>query len=170
MALLGFLWLGVTAWVVGIFTLSVSVLIRVVLLVGGSLATIGVLTAMRWRFGASGRLLLGFLMATLGKVVATAANLWLAYRSLGGLLDLEGAFIVSSSAVLATAVGFFPGGLGIREILSSALAGAGGYDGPTAVLATALERVGWLIGLAGAWAVGTLMSTPLRHRRVEGGS
>jgi uncharacterized membrane protein YbhN (UPF0104 family) len=150
-SLLGVLWIGVTITLVGAVALTASVGVGGALCVVGLLVSSAVLRVLNQRLEPSRTLLLGCLLVAVAKVLVAALNVWLAFRALGAEIDLVGSVIISSSAVLATAAGFFPGGLGLRELLSSFLAQAAGYDSAIAVLATALERLAWIIGLATAW-------------------
>ncbi len=160
-SLLGVLWIGATATFVGLATMQGFVAIGLVITAVGLVLSSVVLGVLRSRLSASSTLLMRCVLIAVGKVLIISINVWLAFRSLGGEIDVAGAVIVSSSAVLATAAGFFPGGLGLRELLSSLLAGAAGYDPATAVLATALERLVWMLGLALAWFVLNLLSGSL---------
>jgi len=162
--LLGILWIGATMALVGIAAMFTSLFVGGALCVVGVLISMAVLGVLNRRLQPSFLLLVGSVLVAVAKVLISALNVWLAYRALGGEIDLVGATIISSSAVLATAAGFFPGGLGLRELLSSLLADAAGYDSAIAVLATALERLAWIVGLAAAWLVLNVISARLAIR------
>lgn len=74
--------------------------------------------------------------------------------------DIGEALGLAVAGVLATAAGFFPGGLGLREVLGAAIAPLVGLDPAVAVLATGVDRVAGLIVLGVMAAVAAVQSRP----------
>jgi hypothetical protein len=163
--LLGILWLAVTSLVVGLAVAPASAAIGLSMCVIGLVVSFAVLGVLRRRLEAPTAVLSQCVVAVALKVVVTALNLWLAYRVLGVAIDISGALIVSSAGVIATAAGFFPGGLGLWELLSSIFARISGYESSEAVLATATVRVAWIIALALGWLVVNVALMRQSHRR-----
>lgn len=94
-------------------------------------------------------------------VVVAATRLWLAFALIGYTASPAQAVGISSSIIVAAAVGIFPAGLGLREALAGLIAVAVDMPSNRAVAATAADRVAAQLGLAlvaGAMA--------LLHRRV----
>lgn len=75
----------------------------------------------------------------------------LAAAALGVDLDIGQAVALSVAGAVTVAIGFVPGGIGVREGLIAALAPLIGLDVETGILLGALDRVVWLgfLGLAG---------------------
>ena len=75
----------------------------------------------------------------------------LAAAVIGVDLALPQALALSVASAITVAIGFFPGGLGVREALIAALSPLIGLDLKTGVLLGAVDRVVWLgfLALAG---------------------
>ena len=55
--------------------------------------------------------------------------------------SFAGAMLLPVAVVLASAIGFFPAGLGVREVISAALAGLVGDTAASGALASGLDRL-----------------------------
>lgn len=89
-------------------------------------------------------LVAGLLGAEVLAVVVAAARFLLVLRALGLDVAVEQAVALTVAGVVASALGFVPGGLGLREALAGAIAGLVGLPVATGVLAAAVDR---LVGL-----------------------
>lgn len=78
-------------------------------------------------------------------VVVKAARLYLAIRALGFDPSIGQATSLSMATVAGSAIGVFPGGLGIRELLAGLIAPAVDLPASVGLIGTSLDRV---IGLA----------------------
>ena len=78
----------------------------------------------------------------------SALRLGLAVSALGVSIDPTQAVALSVAGALTVAIGFFPGGLGVREALIAALSPLIGLPLDTGVLLGAVDRVVWLLFLA----------------------
>lgn len=74
-----------------------------------------------------------------------AARLWLVLLGLGVGSTLWQAVVIGAASPLAAAAGFFPGGIGLAELLGALLAPVAGLAAAAALLAVAVGR---LLGLA----------------------
>ena len=81
-------------------------------------------------------------------VVITAVRIWLAFAMIGKTATPAQAVAQTSAVIIAAAVGIFPSGLGLRELLAGAVGTVVGLDAAAAVAATAADRVAAQIGLA----------------------
>lgn len=77
----------------------------------------------------------------IGFVAASSARLMLLFAALGHPIGILPAVVLTTASVLATAAGVFPGGLGLREILSATVAPLLGVPPSLAILVSALDRV-----------------------------
>lgn len=77
----------------------------------------------------------------LGFVAASSLRLIALFAALGHPVTAPSAVVLTTAAVLATAAGVFPGGLGLRELLSATVAPLLGIPPSLAVLVSALDRV-----------------------------
>ena len=83
-----------------------------------------------------------------GLVVTVTARVWVALLAIGESASIGASIAISSSGVVAAAVGIFPAGLGIREALAGGIAAAVDVPAAFAVAASALDRVCGQVGLA----------------------
>ena len=74
-------------------------------------------------------------------IVVRALRFWLIILAFDLDASLHTAFVLPVSGVLASALGFLPGGLGIRELIAGALSGATGDSAAVGVLASGLDRI-----------------------------
>ena len=142
----------------------------------GSLGLAAVAVAIRSLAPASSASrLCGALLATeVLSVVVAAVRYLLVLRGLGLDVAVEQAVALTVATVLASALGFVPGGLGLREALAGVIAGMVGLPAATGVLAAAVDRlVGLpvLAALAAAFAArGARGARGVRGVRGHGGS
>ncbi len=76
-----------------------------------------------------------------GFVAASSLRLIALFAALGHPIDPLSAVVLTTAAVLATAAGVFPGGLGLRELLAATMAPLLGIPPSLAILVSALDRV-----------------------------
>lgn len=146
---------GVTWVAVGALVGAVLVATRGDALLAAGLAVAGGagLVAARWLLSdaAGGRAghWLGRFVAVEGAMVAVnALRLWLAFELLGLPVEPAQAVALTGSVIVAAAIGIFPGGLGLREVLAGAIGAAVDLPAAHAVAATAADRVCSQVGLA----------------------
>lgn len=151
---LGVMWLSVTAMAtVPGLVLADRWLIAVVAL-GGGLAVLGITVvglAMRYRLPVL--TLAAAVVVVVAKVLINGVTMYMGLRSVGAIVDLWSALLVSASGVIASALGIAPGGLGLREFFSGVLAAIGGLDPALATLGTVVERAVMTAGLGAAFLV-----------------
>lgn len=95
--------------------------------------------------GPVGALLRRLVVVEALSVVVKAARLYLTIRALGFDPSIAQATSLSMATVAASAIGIFPGGLGIRELLSGLIAPAVDLPASVGLVGTSMDRV---IGLA----------------------
>lgn len=98
-------------------------------------------------------LVLSIVAVEAGWLAVSALRLGLAVSALGVSIDPTQAVALSVAGALTVAIGFFPGGLGVREALIASLSPLIGLPFDTGVLIGSLDRVIWLAFLAGAGAL-----------------
>lgn len=94
--------------------------------------------------GEARALVTGLVGAEVLAVAVAAARFLLVLRALGLDVAVEQAVALTVAGVVASAIGFVPGGLGLREALAGAIAGLVGLPVATGVLAAGVDR---LVGL-----------------------
>jgi uncharacterized membrane protein YbhN (UPF0104 family) len=140
----------------------------VCLLAGGVLVASGQL-GVGWPLAGAGLLLLVFALATLvaergprqgvrllfaagaratGAILVKAVRLYLILVALGYEAGVTQALTLTLAAVVVTALGFFPGGLGAAEVLSAALSPLVGLSAAVGFVASAVDRLISMFGLA----------------------
>ena len=131
-AIEGNLWLGLAVAAGGLVVATVA-------------ATMFVRTA-----PVEGRVILGgvIVLVEAGWLATSALRLGLAVAALGVSIDPLQAVALSVAGAITVAIGFFPGGLGVREALIAALAPIIGLELDTGVLLGTLDRIVWLAFLA----------------------
>ena len=78
----------------------------------------------------------------------SAVRLWVILLALGLEVPLASAFALAATGSLATAVGFFPAGLGIREALIGAISPLVGLPLAAGLAGAVVERLFWFVVLA----------------------
>lgn len=81
-------------------------------------------------------------------VMISSVRLYLAFMVLGQTIEPVQAVALSASMIIAAAIGIFPGGLGLRELLAGAIGVAVGLTAAESVAATAVDRIAAQLGLA----------------------
>jgi hypothetical protein len=121
--------------------------------VASLVASVGVLRSVgqgRWRAAVGRLLLVEFATAALQVV-----RLWLVVRGLGEVASVAQAAVIGAASPIAAAAGFFPGGIGLAELLSAILAPLAGMSAAVALLATGVARLlGLLVTAPLAMAMG----------------
>lgn len=139
-------WVGVSLLLAGLGALPRDLLVGslgIAMGVVGTLVSLGgvaTLARSRWRRG-GGELT----VVELATALLHAVRLWLVLVGLGVAADLGQALIIGVASPLAAAAGFFPGGIGLAELLGALLAPIAGLSAAAALLAVAVGRV---LGLA----------------------
>jgi uncharacterized membrane protein YbhN (UPF0104 family) len=88
------------------------------------------------------------LLIELCLVLLSGLRVWISLAALGQSTGIGAAIAISGSTVLAAALGIFPAGLGLREVLAGGIAATVGVPAAAAVAATAVERVASQVGMA----------------------
>lgn len=74
-------------------------------------------------------------------IVVRALRFWLVILAFDLDATILTAFVLPVAGVIASALGFLPGGLGVREVVAGALSGANGDTVAVGVLASGLDRI-----------------------------
>ena len=131
-------------------------LIGVAAMVGGALVValglIGVRRTATTRPGAAAGWLLVVELAT---ATVAALRLWLVLLGLGVTAGLGQAVVIATASPIAAAAGFFPGGVGLAELLSAIVAPLAGLEAAAGLLAVAVGRLlGLLVTVPIAFTLG----------------
>lgn len=88
-------------------------------------------------------------------VVVAAVRLWLVMRGMGYEASIGQATALSIAAVVASATGLLPGGLGVRELVAAGISPVVGLPASVGLATTAVARISELAVLApwGMWLV-----------------
>ncbi len=161
-ALLGATWLMITV-VAGAPAMISSdyVLLGWSMLLVGSLGTVSAVVFYVRRYSLDPTVALVSIGVVCWKVVLHAMNTYLALLAVGADTTPADAALIGTAGVIASAVGLFPGGLGVRELVAGVLAGVVGLDPALGALAAVVTRAvmtAW-IGAAAAVAVGVSKSS-----------
>jgi len=151
-AIPGLAWLAITG-VIGGAAIAVagSPATGAIVATGGVAVGIGVTLMFRSAAPPTGRARLAsaIIAVELGWLATSALRLWLASEALGQHIDLSQALALSVAGAVTVAVGFLPGGLGLRELLVASLSPLIGIPFSTGVLMASVDRLVWLAFLAG---------------------
>lgn len=109
--------------------------------------------------GGSARLALAVIAVEVGWLVISALRLGLAVTALGVSISPTQAVALSVAGALTVAIGFFPGGLGLREALIAGLSPLIGLEFDIGVLIGSVDRLVWLTFLALASTALVLVSS-----------
>ena len=140
------IWIGVSVMLAAAVAVVIEPLVAVLGLAGGlALSVAGVVSVRRtgrarWVATAGELTLIQVAMAVLH-----AVRLWLVLAGISVSAEVGQTLIIGASSPLAAAAGFFPGGIGLAELLSALLAPLAGIAAAAGLLAVALGR---LLGLA----------------------
>jgi hypothetical protein len=142
---IGIVWVGVAGVVAGVFVATSGehgILALVLLGVGVVLLAIGLAILFAQETMLSSRTLLGWAIAIeLASVGLGSIRFYLVLQAIGFGGTFAQSATLAATAVVATAAGIFPGGLGLRELLSSAVGPAVGMSAAVATLVAAVERI-----------------------------
>jgi uncharacterized membrane protein YbhN (UPF0104 family) len=107
------------------------------------------------------RTLFGVMLLEGVAILITAGRLALAFSALGEVVSIGSSVVLALSGVVASAVGIFPAGLGLREWLAAVLAPIVNVEPASAFLASALDRIvgGFVLG-----ALAAILVIPTRGR------
>jgi hypothetical protein len=149
-AIAGLVWAGVTGLVAGLAMLPDHRLSgrATVAAAAGSLAlAVSIIWLRRGGDGWHHRFA-RILAIELGLVVLSGLRVWISLAAIGQSTGIGAAIAISGSTVLAAALGVFPAGLGVRELLAGGIAAAVDVPAAAAIAATAVERVAAQVGMA----------------------
>jgi len=137
---LALLWVGVATAMTGAFLVAVGPAVAAIVIAGGLTATF---VSMRMLVRTSGevRLALAALVIRCAMVLVAVLRLLLCFQMLGLEASLGQIMVFAVSGVAGSAVSIVPAGLGVRELVSSAMAPLAGIAPAAAFLATALDRL-----------------------------
>lgn len=147
-ALMGAAWVGVAASAAGALLVARGIFVHgaVWAAAGASLLVVSFLVAAR-RLPHGRRV--QFTLAVIGvealSVVVSAFRLYVVLLAMDEQATITAATLLALAGVLASAVGIFPGGLGLRELLSALLLPVAGGAAAAGFLASAVDRI---VGLA----------------------
>jgi hypothetical protein len=113
----------------------------------------------RRRFG---RFLVQLIAVEAVTVAISGARIFLAFRLIGLTATAAQSIALTASQIIAAAVGIFPAGLGLRELLAGGIGSAVGLPLSESVAATASDRITGQLGLA--LLAGALLLTGRRRR------
>jgi hypothetical protein len=140
-------WLGATALLTGIVLLAAGEhgAVGIILLVAGVAGLFGGhrLAGGHRKHGRT-RLAAALVLVEVATVAIGALRLWLCMQGLGYDVTLVQGTVLTFASVLASAVGVFPGGLGLREALAAAIGPLVALPAAVAAVAAAVDR---LLGL-----------------------
>jgi len=89
----------------------------------------------------SRRLVAWALAIEIVSVALTSVRFYLVLRAIGFDGSLAQSATLAATAIVASAAGIFPGGLGLRELLSSAVGPAVGLSSAVSTVVAAVERI-----------------------------
>lgn len=81
-------------------------------------------------------------------VAVNAVRVYLAFKLIGLSADAVQSVALTAAHIIAAAVGIFPSGLGLRELLAAAIGSAVGLDATSSIAATASDRIASQLGIA----------------------
>jgi hypothetical protein len=109
----------------------------------------------------AGRHLGSLFLVEVATVAISGLRIYLAFQVIGQTVEPVQAVALTASVIIAAAVGIFPAGLGLRELLSGVIGTAVGLTASESIAATAADRIVSLAGSAilAAVLLGTMRST-----------
>jgi phosphomannomutase len=138
----GVAYIGVALVIVAAVQVSASTTSAAALAVVGVAMLVGAAVIVRrLADGAVGDLLRRLVVVEALSVLVKAARLYLTIRALGFDPSVAQATSLSMATVAASAIGIFPGGLGIRELLSGLIAPAVDLPASVGLVGTSMDRV-----------------------------
>jgi hypothetical protein len=111
---------------------------------------LGITLLLCFRLDASRALAIGgrLLVVESASVLVKAARLFVIFHALHYQVGVDQAMALTSAAVVSTATGFFPGGMGATEVLSAAVSPLVDLPAALGLLGAAIDRIIGLVGLA----------------------
>jgi len=94
------------------------------------------------------RFLVQLILIEAATVVVSGARIYLAFRLIGLTASAAQSVALTASQIIAAAVGVFPAGLGLRELLAGGIGSAVDLPLSASVAATASDRIAGQLGLA----------------------
>jgi hypothetical protein len=147
----GFVWIGTAASATGVLLLfheSNPLTITVLLGLGvACIVTVGALLSRSHADGA-GRLLTRLVVVEASTVAISAVRIYLSFAVIGLDVSAVQSVALTSAQILAAAIGFFPAGLGLRELIAGAIGSAVDLQVSSAIAATVADRIFDQIGLS----------------------
>lgn len=151
------MWAGATAFVAGVLLTGFSErrLLGLAATACGAVVCAGVTAAILRRSNmARPAWLAAYLFAVeAGSVLIGGLRMWGIMQGLGYDVGLEQATALTVAGLVTTAVGFAPGGLGVRELVAAAISPIVGLEASVGLMAAALNRLVDLIVMGPASAV-----------------
>ena len=142
---MGFAWLGTTAVLAGTAQLINDWSLFGTLLVAGGAIILAVDAVALWRLVRDprrrGAIALKVLSVEVGFVLVLTLRYWLTLSAIGVDATMSQAIALSLSVVLASAIGIFPGGLGLREVIAAGISPLVSLPASVGLLATAIDRL-----------------------------
>jgi hypothetical protein len=149
---IGIVWVGVAGVIAGVLVATTGhhgVLAAVLTAVGAVVLGIGIAILAVQKTELSSLALVGYALAIeVASVGLGSIRFFLVLRAIGFGGSVAQSATLAATAVVATAAGVFPGGLGLRELLSSAIGPAVGMSAAVATLVAAVERIVSLLVVA----------------------
>jgi len=146
----GIAWLATTATLTGGLLLfhGRAALGAIAAAIGAIL--LGITFLLCFRLDASRALAIGgrLLVVESASVLVKAARLFVIFHALHYQVGVDQAMALTSAAVVSTATGFFPGGMGATEVLSAAVSPLVDLPAALGLLAASIDRIIGLVGLA----------------------
>jgi uncharacterized membrane protein YbhN (UPF0104 family) len=146
-ALVGVVWVAVGAALTGAFLLIAGrMALGLASALGGAVITaVALYLAGRLEKTPSNGLSATLVLVEIASILVKGGRLFVVLHALHYAVDLDQAMALCMAAVISTASGFFPGGLGATEALSAAVGPLVGLPAAVALVAAAVDRI---IGLA----------------------
>jgi uncharacterized membrane protein YbhN (UPF0104 family) len=171
-AIAGAIWVGITALAVGLALLIDADYTgrgAVAATAGGAIIA-GSTWALRRRNRRWRRLSAELILIETGSMLAAAFRVGIAFVAIGQAISVAGVVTISSAQVIASAIGIFPGGLGLREAIAGGLAATVDVAVSASVAASAVDRVAVQVGMAlCAPALGVHIHNIVRRTNDTGG-
>ena len=141
-------WIGVATLLTGLLLLAFGVRIGGLVWTAGGAAALAVavtLAAVRLPRGSRMPFIGAILAIEVLSVVTAGFRIYLAMLALGVEATFAASALLTFAGVVASVVGIFPGGLGLRELLGASLIPLVGLSASVGFMATAIDRI---LGLA----------------------
>ena len=106
------------------------------------------------------RYLMQLMVVEAATVIVSGARIFLAFRLIGLSASAAQSVALTASQIIAAAVGIFPAGLGLRELLAGGIGSAVNLPLSASVAATASDRIAGQLGLA---VLAGLLLLSIRH-------